>query len=102
MKKHKWTPLQTDEYTGARFTFIEGLQPSGNVHGHGVIIFVDKVKPYKGLSVTKTQYTVQVCGGPYGETSDSETLPLGSKLSAAKVKAESILRHYVNEGLICD
>lgn len=100
MKKHNWTTLQTDDYTGARFTFIEGLQPSENPLGHGVIVFVDKVKPNSFLPYTQRQYTVQVCGGPYGETSDSETLPLGSKLSAAKAKAEALLQHYVDNRLI--
>lgn len=83
---NKWTKFEDPITKTTRYYFGE-YRPLTNPEGKGIEVVTEQVEHgYRGAP-KKTQHTIVISFGPYGESVYDETLPFNTNISQAKKRA---------------
>jgi hypothetical protein len=90
---NKWHKYRDDEFMNQTVYWFDEYRESTHIDGHGIMIFSEKAM-HPVAMLKRTQHTIVIRWGAYGETVHEEPLPFGTTITAAKAKAIELARGY--------
>ena len=96
--KYKWIDTKHVFDSSVKLTHLGGFCGDTNIHHHAVAIVTEKKAAFRGSSTKKTQHTLEISYGAYGEQGIRKTFPFGTHIKDVKATAQLMVTELIRDG----